>query len=102
MLKRKRGEADGAYSFSLTQSNGLEQQKRQLRNHFEHGVKVLHDALKLAKGFESQKLGRRRKTAQSKNDQADLARLKAEYQTLKVRAIGLATGFLHGRYTDCA
>jgi hypothetical protein len=50
----------------------------------EIGQKALHDALKLARGFERQKLGRRQKTAEASNDKAATTRLVAEVQALKV------------------
>lgn len=46
--------------------------------------KMLFRALKLARGFERQKLGRRQKVAKQAQDHADTARLNAEVAALKV------------------
>jgi len=48
-----------------------------------YAKKLLHRALKLARGFERQKLGRRHKAAVKK--QVDVERLDAEIHALKVR-----------------
>jgi hypothetical protein len=56
-----------------------------LRHKFEHGTQLLFRALKTARGFERQKLGRRQKTAKNDGDTKGLERLNAEVQTLKVR-----------------
>jgi hypothetical protein len=45
---------------------------------------ILHRALKVARGFERQKLGRRQKTAKDNQDVAEVARLEAEVVALKV------------------
>jgi len=49
-----------------------------------HGKKIIHRALKLAKGFERQKLSRRQKTAKQKDDAAELKRIEEEIEALKV------------------
>lgn len=50
----------------------------------ENGHKLLNRAFRTAKGFERQKLGRRRKTAISKSDAKDVARIDAETEAIKV------------------
>lgn len=45
---------------------------------------MLHRALKTARGFERQKLGRRQKTARQKKEEGELGRLDAEVKALKV------------------
>ena len=50
----------------------------------EQGKKALFRSLKVARGFERQKLGRRQKTAKAENAAADAARLDAEVAALKV------------------
>lgn len=45
---------------------------------------ALFRSLKVARGFERQKLGRRQKTAKTENNGADIARLNAEVSALKV------------------
>lgn len=54
-----------------------------LKSKTSFSVKQLHDALKLARGFERQKLGRRQKTATKQKNQEDLDRLKEEVLALK-------------------
>lgn len=49
-----------------------------------HGRKLLQRALKVSKGFERQKLGRRQKQAAAGNSQADIARIEKEILVLKV------------------
>lgn len=61
-----------------------------------HGRKLLQRALKLAKGFERQKLGRRHKTAAQKGEAEELTRLDAEILALKV-CIHLLKSSYYGR-----
>jgi hypothetical protein len=78
MSKRKRDEA------ADTPSNGdpsLSLKISRLRAKIGQGVKVLHNALKLARGFERQKLGRRQKNAS--DDPKTLLRLREEVIVLK-------------------
>jgi hypothetical protein len=88
MPKRKReaaeepDEAGGPGGESLP---GL--QYARIERLIEIGQKALHEALKLARGFERQKLGRRQKTADAKDDKASSTRVKAEVQALKVRRV---------------
>lgn len=82
MPKRKRGEGE---------SDGDEDRAQKIRkNRFrvkvEQGNKSIASALKLARGFERQKLGRRQKTA--KNDPKELLRLKEEVIALKALDLG--------------
>ena len=60
-------------------------QRQQLESFIEYGKKNLFRSLKLARGFERQKLGRRQKTAKEKHEDAETARLEAEVAALKVR-----------------
>jgi hypothetical protein len=48
------------------------------------GVRELACALKLAKGFERQKLGRRLKTAELKSNSDAIQRINAEIRAIKV------------------
>lgn len=57
-----------------------------LRHKFEQGSVLLFRALKTARGFERQKLGRRQKTAKENGDIKNLERLAMEVQVLKVRS----------------
>jgi hypothetical protein len=82
MPKRKRDEDE---------SDGDEDRAQKIRkNRFrvkvEQGNKSIASALKLARGFERQKLGRRQKTA--KNDPKELLRLKEEVIALKALDLG--------------
>ena len=56
----------------------------QLEEALEQGKKNLFRALKLARGFERQKLGRRQKSARAKNEAGISSRLAAEVTVLKV------------------
>ena len=77
MSKRKR---------ELTSRSGgrPSQDQAHLEEALEHGKKSLVRALKLARGFERQKLGRRQKSARAKNEEGVLPRLAAEVTALKV------------------
>ena len=77
MPKRKR---------EVTSRDGgkVSQSQTQLEEALEQGKKSLFKALKLARGFERQKLGRRQKSAQVKNEGAALSRFATEVNALKV------------------
>ena len=61
-------------------------QRRQLpTSTLDQYEKNLFRALRLARGFERQKLGRRQKVAKQAKDDAETARLNAEVAALKVR-----------------
>lgn len=62
----------------------ISQQRAHLAHEIDYGKKTLHGALKIARGFERQKLGRRQKTAKDRQDAADGARLETEVLALKV------------------
>ncbi|KIW99149.1 uncharacterized protein Z519_00812 [Cladophialophora bantiana CBS 173.52] len=79
MLKRKRDNDDQNVPEKEHQYLGLKVSG--LRARVARGVKSLHNALKLARGFEKQKLGRRQKNA-SDNPQT-LLRLREEVIVLK-------------------
>jgi hypothetical protein len=82
MPKRKRGEdeSDG------DEDRAQKIRKNRFRAKVEQGNKSIASALKLARGFERQKLGRRQKTA--KNDPKELLRLKEEVIALKALDLG--------------
>lgn len=79
MVKRKRVEEDSE----------LEETSSTKHKRIQHKLKVgtakLGHAFKVAKGFERQKLGRRRKNAASQDKQEDIPRIDAEIAALKVR-----------------
>lgn len=82
MSKRKRGEdvdadhASGPNNF---------RKQRQITATFEDSSKQLAKAFKTARGFERQKLGRRKKNAAAGKDEKEMARIDAEVAALKVR-----------------
>jgi BUD22 len=82
MPKRKRdeGESDG------DEDRAQKIRKNRFRVKVEQGNKAIASALRLARGFERQKLGRRQKTA--KNDPKELLRLKEEVIALKALDLG--------------
>lgn len=55
----------------------------------ENGKKTLHRALRVSRGFERQKLGRRQKTAKEQDESAESARLTNEVTALKVSTMNL-------------
>jgi Zn-dependent M32 family carboxypeptidase len=61
-----------------------ESPKDALRKQFELGQTLLVRNLKVARGIERQKLGRRQKDALAKKDAADNVRIEAEIRALKV------------------
>ncbi len=84
MPKRKRDEAE----YPFTSPSGRHRlprvpQPKRVEEKLHYAKKLLHRALKLARGFERQKLGRRHKAAVKK--QVDVERLDAEIHALKVR-----------------
>lgn len=86
MPKRKRAASDDGANDGDTQRKDrkLTLRAARLEQKIEHGVVLLHRALKTARGFERQKLGRRQKTAKGSKDEKALARLAAEVEALKV------------------
>lgn len=86
MPKRKRLEITTAEDRSVEfLDRSVRSQRQQLETFIEYGKKNLFRSLKVARGFERQKLGRRQKTAKEKHDDAETARLEAEVAALKVR-----------------
>lgn len=77
MPKRKRG----------AENDPVHLRKEEVEQKLAHCKKLLNKALKLAKGFERQKLGRRVKLAAEKSDEDDLKRLNREIDVIKVRRI---------------
>jgi hypothetical protein len=83
MPKRKRGEDEENQG---DDDRAQKIRKTRFRAKIEQGNKSIASALKLARGFERQKLGRRQKTA--KNDPKELLRLKEEVLALKALDLG--------------
>jgi hypothetical protein len=78
MPKRKRN----PYGEDASPEEKLELKKKNVEKKLFHGRTLLHRALKTAKGFERQKLGKRMK---QKTDVTETARLQREVDALKVR-----------------
>ena len=88
MPKRKFQEISiSAPPISIRLNPSQRRQQEHLQGYLENGQIQLLGALKLARGFERQKLGRRQKEAISKNDQdgnsKDVERINAEIRALK-------------------
>ena len=86
MSKRIYAEISGREAISNGdpgRKSGLQQ--RQVEHLLEQGKKALFKSLKIARGFERQKLGRRQKTAKAEKIETDITRLDAEVAALKVR-----------------
>ena len=65
-------------------SKEAQKQQRRLGKALDNGKVELTNALKTARIFERQKLGRRHKDAKKKSELTDVARLDAEVAALKV------------------
>ncbi len=86
MPKRKFAEYTGAERKLSGSSDGaLRLQRERLDTILEQAKKTLSRALKVARGFERQKIGRRQKVAKEQKEGAETARLAAEVTALKVR-----------------
>ena len=85
MPKRKLEEFSGADSIQhAVPSRKSHTQRQQLEFLLEQGKKALFRSLKVARGFERQKLGRRQKTAKAEGNDGDSTRLNGEVAALKV------------------
>ncbi|KAL8860626.1 MAG: hypothetical protein Q9178_002979 [Gyalolechia marmorata] len=78
MSKRKREE-----DRTEPHSGGARLKEEYLDNVLQRSKQLLFQALKLARGFERQKLGRRQKTAKAADNDGDSKRLAAEVKALK-------------------
>ena len=83
MPKRKRDDDLG--EVSATEGSKIRQQNIQRKG--EQATVKLRHAFKVVKGFERQKLGRRRKNAVAENDEKDVERIDSEIAALKVPLI---------------
>ncbi|CAF9922249.1 hypothetical protein IMSHALPRED_005636 [Imshaugia aleurites] len=84
MLKRKHNEIGTSEATpNSTPTRALRLQRLQLDGLLDQSKKSLFRSLKVARGFERQKLGRRQKTAKTESNAADTARLEAEVAALK-------------------
>ncbi|KAF6227928.1 hypothetical protein HO133_007656 [Letharia lupina] len=84
MSKRKHDEISSSeVSNSGTTAKALRLQRLQLDGLLDQSKRSLFRSLKVARGFERQKLGRRQKTAKTEGNATDTARLEAEVAALK-------------------
>ncbi|OJD19280.1 hypothetical protein AJ78_00729 [Emergomyces pasteurianus Ep9510] len=88
MPKRKRGDYVES-NLSKLDDRRLEIQIARLEQKLGHGCQLIHRALKTARGFERQKLGRRQKTAKQTKETAQLSRIEEEIQALKGLDLGI-------------
>ncbi|OJD27913.1 hypothetical protein ACJ73_00680 [Blastomyces percursus] len=88
MMKRKRGDYEEP-DVSNPDDRKLKVQIARLEQKIEHGCQLIHRALKPARGFERQKLGRRQKAAKKSNETAQLSRIEEEIQALKGLDLGV-------------
>ncbi|KAF2423385.1 Bud-site selection protein [Tothia fuscella] len=79
MSKRKRG----GVVVNKVESSEDDLKREELERQIQLGKRQLTRNLRLAKGFERQKLGRREKDAKAKNDEGEMARIEAEILALK-------------------
>ena len=85
MPKRKLEQFSDHDDLPLNPSNRtLLQRRGGLDGIIDNGKKALCRAMKVSRGFERQKLGRRQKTAKTQNAASETARLAKEVTALKV------------------
>lgn len=86
MSKRKLSDLESTISSSATTPLSAKQslQASRLSTKFDHDVQALSKALKVARGFEKQKMGRRGKKAKTEEESKAIARLEEEGRLLKV------------------
>ncbi|KAL8767079.1 MAG: hypothetical protein Q9209_006306 [Squamulea sp. 1 TL-2023] len=85
MSKRKRGEDEQRRTKRTKLSSGdVRLQRQYIESVLERSKQLLSQALKLARGFERQKLGRRQKAAKEAKDDRNEKRLASEVAALKV------------------
>ena len=87
MSKRKFADFKERQVPKSTVHDGTSQNQSRVQGVLDNGKTSLFRALKVARGFERQKLGRRQKTAAKAESKGDVARLEAETTALKVRAL---------------
>ena len=84
MPKRKHDEIkDSEATSNSAKARALRIERLQLDGQLDQSKKSLFRSLKVARGFERQKLGRRQKTAKTENNTTDSTRLEAEVAALK-------------------
>ena len=86
MPKRKIDDLNGSDGVFVDTAPHRKTLRQGLDVTLENGKKALFRALKISRGFERQKLGRRQKTAKEQNVPTETARLAGEVNALKVGA----------------
>lgn len=95
MLKRLREDVDESTSDATRNEPSTIQRELLARQGIDHGHTVILKALKIARGFERQKLSRRLKTATSSNDTLSKTRIEQEITAAKTLDLSnVATNFL--------
>ena len=85
MPKRKREQDQGeGRDTGSGEAQGKNFRLQRVEHKLDHGQKLVSRAFKTAKGFERQKLSRRRKTACDKGDAKDVTRIDDEIEAIKV------------------
>lgn len=95
MPKRKRSDdsEQPAAAAPAASDRATARQRKHLPPRLEQGKKALNKALRVSRGFERQKLSRRRKAAEKEGKAKEVERIDAEIEALKVRAsLGSAAG----------
>lgn len=83
MSKRKHAEIDALEASNPISAPSLKKQRKYLVSALDDARKSLFRALRLARGFERQKLGRRQKSSKTKKGAKDSERLDGEVAALK-------------------
>ena len=84
MHKRKHEKISQSDPQDITISKDVRLQQQRLEGILDQGKRSAFQALKVARGSERQKLGRRQKVAKAENNNAETARLDGEVAALKV------------------
>ena len=84
MLKRKYENTKEDPNSQSGSERSLSLKQRRVQGLLDNGKTTLFRSLKVARGFERQKLGRRQKSAKLEKAEAEIARLANEVVALKV------------------
>ena len=85
MSKRKRDHSEAFPPNDVPPSKKHNQPRNRTAEKLFYSQKLLNRALKVAKGFERQKLAKKRKAAEKDEKQKDIKRLDTEIEAIKVR-----------------
>lgn len=84
MLEKKRKRNDHLPDRTESRRGDVRLQEQYIENVLQGSKQLLTQALKMARGFERQKIGRRQKSAKAADNDSDSQRLVAEIKALKV------------------